>query len=113
MEVYRVETVDGFGPYRGGRGPDGMGWDHMNLDHPTSGKDIAGFPPIYYRHAFPSIAKAERWMSGYGAKLKECGFILSMYEIRPGLCYVGRSGLQVVFDYEESEFVEFYEIDWE
>lgn len=101
MRVYRVETVDGAGPYN----PDAVAtptpaqrevssklqWYAEKDRHPSpwdtplrfNPDDVLGLgvPGDTWRFGFESVHDLRRWMDGFGRLLEDAAFFVASYEV--------------------------------
>lgn len=104
MNVYRIETHDGFGPYVGEHLIPAMNDAHSKAwdTHPTGfWDDIRGFPD--HRYAFASEALMRQWFDGWFDDLAANGFGVGVYWVDNDAVEHGESGRQLVFDPTQAE----------
>lgn len=99
MNVYRIETIDGFGPYVGEHSIVAMDDAHSDAwdTHPTGVRDgIRG--PKNHRYAFASEALMRQWFDGWFTDLASNGFGVGVYWVANDAVQHGESSRQLVFD---------------
>lgn len=112
MRVYRVETVDGHGPYNPRfEAPDTvhdfsrwlMSAHGGSPMHPSPWEEDMGDPPKHYFYGFETITQAQTWFSGWGTRLADHGFFLCEYRVADRFVLVGSR--QVAFERAEATLV--------
>lgn len=90
MIVFRVQTVDGIGPYTPSKLPervntllDDMWWSHGNpVTHPRPQQDFPSYSIMPDEVcAFISHDSLLRWFDGFEELLDECGFLVYEYDV--------------------------------
>jgi len=104
MIVYRIEGLNGVGPYRTLENCDN-GLANRLLSHGTPGSkrykpspkqdNIPGFYSGYHYCGFKSIEQLKRWFHGARAGLRRCGFKMITYKV---------SDYEVLFGHQQIVF---------
>lgn len=108
MYVYRVETLDGCGPYNGSKD---VKFPSLGVLHPGPRQDgIRDFDSCVHHFGFASIEDFQNWfgLRFIRRNLFKAGFVLNKYRIRKEYVVVG--GRQVAFEKKKAKRVGTFDV---